>query len=422
MTQEQVRPRFIILNTHLIGQQYVLLGPSVTIGRTPDCECLLDQNSVSRHHARIEQSGGRFYITDLNSRNGIQVWNQPVTRAELRHGDVFTIGEVQIRFECPAPGQGPAPGPTRIAQAPTAIGTPAGVARPLTGGDIAGAAGAPFPSPAAGAAETGGQEAVQAGRGSALGLALLGILILAVAVGIWVFMTGVGSGARVGKIKKSVELIKVGEKCWTRLDFNWDFTNHDVSIEDDSVATAERDGPGELLITGLSVGETTIYVSSSHGERAAVRALVRGLLRDPIDDLLDLQLSDDERIRRGRAFFENGKAIENEQPYVAYQEYRKAEAVLGPLPHKGGLYVEVRSARDRAKKKVDDRLEQLRKEVRIAIVNKNRLLAMSLLEKIMQLIPGESDPRHQRADGRRLEIIRQELREQEARRKGRRRL
>ncbi|NQW16063.1 MAG: FHA domain-containing protein, partial [Chloroflexi bacterium] len=41
---------------------------ALTIGREPDCELVIDDRSVSRHHARIEPAGDGHAIRDLESR------------------------------------------------------------------------------------------------------------------------------------------------------------------------------------------------------------------------------------------------------------------------------------------------------------------------------------------------------------------
>jgi signal transduction histidine kinase len=53
----------------------VLLDPKgITLGRGSDCEVILDDAAVSRHHARISQdSFGRWIIEDLDSQNGVLI-------------------------------------------------------------------------------------------------------------------------------------------------------------------------------------------------------------------------------------------------------------------------------------------------------------------------------------------------------------
>lgn len=417
MTEGHVRPRLVVLNTHLMGQQYVLLGPAVTIGRSPECECFLDQNSVSRQHARLDESGGRYHFSDLNSRNGIKLWNEPVAQAELHHGDVISVGEVQLRFECPS--QSPEAARESVGPHATTIMSSADDARPLTAMDIAGAAQPATPAPAEGEVQTLKEEEPKPKARANLGavLAVLVTLALIVAGGVFVFSrepTGTGSRAR-----PFTEKIAVREKRWVSLGFTQDFDDSHITIQDDSVAAAERYGPGQLLVTGESVGETTIRVTNPRGERAEVWVIVRGRLGDPIEALRDLDISDDERLRRGRTFLDSGESIEAEQPYVALQEYRKAEVILAPMAIKGQIYVEAQNAKERAEAEVSKRLKELQKEIRAAKENRANPLAISLLTKVMELIPDENDPRHQEAKGRRLRLIDRDLEQREKEKRGR---
>jgi pSer/pThr/pTyr-binding forkhead associated (FHA) protein len=52
---------------------FQLVGPSITIGRTSDNDIVLDDNMVSRHHARLELQANTYVLTDLGSANGTWV-------------------------------------------------------------------------------------------------------------------------------------------------------------------------------------------------------------------------------------------------------------------------------------------------------------------------------------------------------------
>lgn len=72
---------------------------SVTFGRAPTCQVVLDHELVSREHARIDgREGGRFVLVDLASRNKTYVNGQAVSEITLVSGDVVRIGESVIEF------------------------------------------------------------------------------------------------------------------------------------------------------------------------------------------------------------------------------------------------------------------------------------------------------------------------------------
>jgi len=75
---------------------------ALTIGRGPDCELVIDDRSVSRHHARIEPAGDGHAIRDLESRNGTWVRGERVgtSPVPLTHGDEIGLGRhsVVVRY------------------------------------------------------------------------------------------------------------------------------------------------------------------------------------------------------------------------------------------------------------------------------------------------------------------------------------
>jgi hypothetical protein len=81
---------------------------SVTIGRSRDCDFVLDSSYVSRSHCRLEVKAaensamnvGRysFVVIDSGSVAGTLVNGERVERATLRNGDRFQIGEVRFLF------------------------------------------------------------------------------------------------------------------------------------------------------------------------------------------------------------------------------------------------------------------------------------------------------------------------------------
>ncbi len=81
-----------------LGKKYNLDGPSLIIGRSSKCDIQIDQESVSRNHAKIINSGSRVMIRDLGSTNGSYVNDQPVEEFILRDGDLIKIGRTILKF------------------------------------------------------------------------------------------------------------------------------------------------------------------------------------------------------------------------------------------------------------------------------------------------------------------------------------
>ena len=73
------------------------------IGRGPNCDCLLAEESVSRRHAELRRDGERWFIRDLGSRNGTRVNGMRVIEeVEVRPGDRITLGEATYRLSARA--------------------------------------------------------------------------------------------------------------------------------------------------------------------------------------------------------------------------------------------------------------------------------------------------------------------------------
>ena len=71
----------------------------IRIGRSPECELILDSGEVSRHHARSEGSAGVFTLYEHGSANGTFVNGRRVRkRRAVVTGDVLRFGDREFRF------------------------------------------------------------------------------------------------------------------------------------------------------------------------------------------------------------------------------------------------------------------------------------------------------------------------------------
>ena len=71
---------------------------TVLIGRGATCHIRLDDDQVSREHAMVTRRGRRLVLRDLQSRNGTQMDGHFVKERRLRPGEVFSVGQTQIRY------------------------------------------------------------------------------------------------------------------------------------------------------------------------------------------------------------------------------------------------------------------------------------------------------------------------------------
>jgi serine phosphatase RsbU (regulator of sigma subunit)/pSer/pThr/pTyr-binding forkhead associated (FHA) protein len=81
------------------GSRFELDGDRSIIGRSADCEVALDVPAVSRRHAAILRERGRYFIEDLQSRNGTLLNENRLTdRMPLDEGDLLIICDQEFRF------------------------------------------------------------------------------------------------------------------------------------------------------------------------------------------------------------------------------------------------------------------------------------------------------------------------------------
>jgi hypothetical protein len=81
------------------GDMIPLHAP-MTLGRAPDNHVVLSDTYVSSYHARLDQRGGEWWLSDMGSRNGTRLNDVPITKsAPLADGDVIGVGQVELMLE-----------------------------------------------------------------------------------------------------------------------------------------------------------------------------------------------------------------------------------------------------------------------------------------------------------------------------------
>jgi serine phosphatase RsbU (regulator of sigma subunit)/pSer/pThr/pTyr-binding forkhead associated (FHA) protein len=81
------------------GTRFELEGDRAVIGRSIECDVPLDVPAVSRRHAAVLREQGRYFVEDLQSRNGTFVNDRKIAdRTPLRDGDYLVICDQEFRF------------------------------------------------------------------------------------------------------------------------------------------------------------------------------------------------------------------------------------------------------------------------------------------------------------------------------------
>jgi pSer/pThr/pTyr-binding forkhead associated (FHA) protein len=82
------------------GRSEAVGSRGAVLGRSRDCDVVLEDPNVSRQHAEVRPSGGGWIVNDLGSTNGIKVNGRRVTGPQsLRPGDVIELGTSRVTFE-----------------------------------------------------------------------------------------------------------------------------------------------------------------------------------------------------------------------------------------------------------------------------------------------------------------------------------
>lgn len=80
------------------GRIYEDLETPVSIGREEDNQIQLNDERVSRIHAKVQEDRGEVILTDLNSTNGSRVNGHPVQLRVLQPGDHVQIGRCTLLY------------------------------------------------------------------------------------------------------------------------------------------------------------------------------------------------------------------------------------------------------------------------------------------------------------------------------------
>jgi pSer/pThr/pTyr-binding forkhead associated (FHA) protein len=80
------------------GRVFQNLAPPITLGREEGNTIQLNDERISRYHAKIQEDNNKLVITDLESTNGTKVNNEDVQLRILRFGDMIQIGRSVLLF------------------------------------------------------------------------------------------------------------------------------------------------------------------------------------------------------------------------------------------------------------------------------------------------------------------------------------
>lgn len=97
--EDSPKPNKAFLSDGKSCQEYLIYGFRTLIGRNEGNSIRLNDSGVSRSHAIITSTNNKYYIEDLNSKNGTFVNGKLLKeKYELRPGDSVRMGNSHFEF------------------------------------------------------------------------------------------------------------------------------------------------------------------------------------------------------------------------------------------------------------------------------------------------------------------------------------
>src|SRR3982751_2142854 len=92
-------PKLVVKFQGTVIREVELKEAQLTIGRKTDNDIVIEDPSVSGHHAKIVKIQSVFFVEDLHSTNGTLINNTPIDRYQMQDTDVIMIGNHRLLFQ-----------------------------------------------------------------------------------------------------------------------------------------------------------------------------------------------------------------------------------------------------------------------------------------------------------------------------------
>lgn len=97
---EEAMPYLIINSGPRAGSVIELTQDVTVLGREEDCDIVLPDQCISRHHARIVHAEDQWMLEDLGSRNGTHINDTAIDKpTALGDKATISIGKALLRFQ-----------------------------------------------------------------------------------------------------------------------------------------------------------------------------------------------------------------------------------------------------------------------------------------------------------------------------------
>ncbi|MDY7232281.1 sigma 54-interacting transcriptional regulator [Hyalangium rubrum] len=93
-----LRLKLLVLSGAQVGQSHLLAPGSYRLGKSPECDIVLNDKAVSRQHLRLDVSESGVRATDMESHNGSFCEGMRFTELEVRPGAVLKVGATEMKL------------------------------------------------------------------------------------------------------------------------------------------------------------------------------------------------------------------------------------------------------------------------------------------------------------------------------------
>lgn len=91
-------PKLLLKFNAAVLKEIPIDKPSLSVGRKPDNDIVIDNPAISSHHCKIVMKGDTYYVEDLESTNGTFVNEKRIVKSGLHDQDVIGVAKHALVF------------------------------------------------------------------------------------------------------------------------------------------------------------------------------------------------------------------------------------------------------------------------------------------------------------------------------------